>query len=233
MPLRLLELFSGTGSVGKAFQGWEKVSLDIDPKSNATITCDLLEWDYTAFSPGYFDAVWASPPCTEYSIARTTAKTPRNLELADALVRRTIDIIQYFKVKAWWIENPWTGLMKTRDVVQGLPYLVVDYCMYGAPYKKRTLFLTNVSWNFRLCDKSHCIDGRHAMSAQRGPSRINGKARENDTCTLDTLHALPPALCREICSATCLTLGLQRLLHLGAPFSVQSGERTCPLASSQ
>ena len=95
MP-RLLELFSGTGSVGKAFKGWEITSLDLDKKSKATITADVLQWDYTTFSPGHFDCIWASPPCTQYSIARTTAKTPRNLALADALVQRTLDIISFF-----------------------------------------------------------------------------------------------------------------------------------------
>ena len=232
MP-RLLELFSGTGSVGKAFKGWEIVSLDLDKKSKATITSDILQWDYTVFPRGHFDCIWASPPCTQYSICRTTAKTPRNLDLADSRVRRTLEIIAYFNPEVWWVENPFTGLLKGREVVQGLPYLVVDYCMYGSPYKKRTLFLTNVSWPLKLCDKSHCVDGRHSMSAQRRPTRINGVLRENDTCTLDMLHALPERLCAEICTATCLALGLQRLGAPEEPFSYQTGRRTCPLASSR
>ena len=34
MPQRLLELFSGTGSMGRAFEelGWEVTSLDVDPR---------------------------------------------------------------------------------------------------------------------------------------------------------------------------------------------------------
>ena len=69
--MRLLELFKGTGSIGKAFEGWEIVTLDIDPKSSADITADILTWDYSVYSPEYFDVVWGSPPCTEYSKAKT------------------------------------------------------------------------------------------------------------------------------------------------------------------
>jgi site-specific DNA-cytosine methylase len=98
MP-RLLELFSGTGSVGRAFieKGWEVVSVDLDPKANSTITANILTWDYKIEEPGYFDSIWASPVCTHYSIARTTAKTPRDLEGSDRLVQRVLDIIGYHK----------------------------------------------------------------------------------------------------------------------------------------
>ena len=118
--MRLLELFCGTQSVGKAFkkQGWDVVSLDLNPKAGATITADILTWDYTVFEKGSFDFVWASPPCTFYSIARTTARSPRNLELADSIVARTLEIIRFLEPKAWLVENPASGYLKTRDVVQ-------------------------------------------------------------------------------------------------------------------
>ena len=47
MP-RLLELFCGTKSVGRAFEaaGWEVVSLDIVSKFEPTILCDIRSWDY-------------------------------------------------------------------------------------------------------------------------------------------------------------------------------------------
>ena len=94
--MRLLELFSGTGSIGRAFEarGWEVISLDILP--GATITSNILDWDYNKYPPGHFDFVWGSPPCTEYSMARTRANRPRDLDGADALVRKTLEIIEYF-----------------------------------------------------------------------------------------------------------------------------------------
>ena len=74
--MRLLELFSGTGSVGRAFEalGWEVMSLDIMP--GASITSNIMDWDFkNAENVNYYDFIWASPPCTQYSTARTTAKT--------------------------------------------------------------------------------------------------------------------------------------------------------------
>ena len=92
--MRLLELFSGTGSIGRAFeaQGWEVISLDILPP--ATIITHILDWDFREYPPGHFDFIWASPPCTEYSIARTRATRPRDFELADSLVAKALDIIE-------------------------------------------------------------------------------------------------------------------------------------------
>ena len=63
----LLELFSGTGSIGKAFraQGWDVISLDSDPKAfEATITKDILEFEVSELGGRTVDLVWASPPCT-------------------------------------------------------------------------------------------------------------------------------------------------------------------------
>ena len=55
--MKILELFAGTGSVGKVFKewGWEVVSLDRD--TEADIKTDIMDWDYRTYEPGYFDVV--------------------------------------------------------------------------------------------------------------------------------------------------------------------------------
>ena len=150
--MRLLELFSGTNSVGKEFPG-EVVSLDIigTPSSNHIVS-DILEWDYTAFPPDYFEMVWASPPCVQYSRARTTAKTPRDLEGADKLVLQVLEIIAYFDPLYFFIENPWSGLLKGRAIMAHLPTpKKASYCKYGFPYQKHIAIWTNTDIKFLAC----------------------------------------------------------------------------------
>ena len=58
---RMLELFSGTGSVGNVFRakGWDVLSLDRDMP--ADIRSDIMDWDYQTYRPGDFYFIWASP----------------------------------------------------------------------------------------------------------------------------------------------------------------------------
>ena len=98
MP-RLIELFCGTKSISKVFEqhGWTCTSLDFDPKMEPTICCNILDvTPEMILEHGRPDVIWASPLCTMYSRARTTAKTPRDLEGSDKLVQKVIDLARYF-----------------------------------------------------------------------------------------------------------------------------------------
>ena len=83
----LLELFSGTGSVGRSFRarGWEVFSVDINAAAKPTLVTNVLDLQLDALPPRV-DCIWASSPCTHYSRARTKAKTPRDLDGSDILV---------------------------------------------------------------------------------------------------------------------------------------------------
>lgn len=213
MP-RLLELFCGTKSVGRAFEalGWEVVSVDIIPSFNPTIVADIGTWDPSIFPVGHFAAIHASPPCTEYSAARTTAKRPRDLEGSDSLVQKTMQIMEYLKPLVWIMENPWTGLLRKRPFMEPLePRMrVISYCKYNLPYRKHTSIWTNLGafWVHRpkCCAADPCdkiVDGRHPATAQQGPSRHKDKSvKANDTFTQRQLYAFPPELCDELALAT-------------------------------
>ena len=71
--MRMLDLYSGTHSVGRVAQelGYNVTSLDLQ---GADIECNVLEWNYTDYKPGYFDIIWASPPAVK-PLAQSDAPT--------------------------------------------------------------------------------------------------------------------------------------------------------------
>ena len=203
---RCLELFAGTGSIGRAFErlGWEVVSVDIDPKCNPTHVADILSWDYRIYPHGHFGFVWASPVCTHYSVARTTGG-PRDLLSADRLVRRTIEITNWFGCN-WAFENPQSGYLKTRShLVGGLPFFDTSYCRYGYGYRKTTRIWSNPALSLRepCTPRNPCSSmegGRHPMTAQQGRRRSDA-GDANNRCSQRELYRIPDGLCDAIAEA--------------------------------
>ena len=181
--LKVLELFSGTHSVGKCCEslGWDVVSLDLELPADHQI--DIMNFDYKQYPQNSFDIIWASPPCTYYSnlqncwlgrkIKDGTIVSKEWIEEkrkeSDKLITKTLEIIDYFKPELWFMENPQRGQLKDRGVVKGLPYYDVSYCMYSDyGYEKRTRIWTNKkNWNNLICDKSgscgNMIDTSHKL----------------------------------------------------------------------
>jgi site-specific DNA-cytosine methylase len=178
--IRVLELFSGTGSVGKCCDklGWEVVSVDMI--FEATHKCDIMDFDYKQYPKDYFDIIWASPPCTNYSrlqdcflgkkrkgVIYTKEIQEEEMKNDDKLVKKTLEIIEYFNPEYWYIENPAGSKMKDRPFMKDIPNYVLDYCMYcDWGYRKRTRIWTNKKdWKPKLCDgKGTCgnmIDTLH------------------------------------------------------------------------
>jgi len=204
MP-RLLSLFDGTGSICKNFReaGWEIQSLDIDGRFGATLIQDILLWDFQ--NEPVPDIIFSGTPCTEYSQAKTRGY--RNFALADRLVEKQWDIIQHFLNKnpllLYFIENPASSLLWKRKCAEPFAHktVVLDYCSYMAPYRKRTKIATNSSYLPRdLCNPKSCLacpdKKTHSYTAQRGPTK--NKDFKNDRFSMDQLHAYPEVLCLEI-----------------------------------
>jgi len=210
MPV-LLELFSGTKSVGRVFDqhGWDVVSVDLLPRFEPTICKDVLDLtleDIVAKLPKRrqtVDLIWASPTCTQYSQSRRTGP-PRDLIGSDKLVQKVLDLVAHFDVP-FFMENPYTGLLKSRDVVKGIPFRIVDYCQYAdesflGRYRKRTAIWTNTDWvpkralcNPRTCH--FCSDGRkHDHKAEDRGCSLSGQKRSRK----QQLYKIPPALVEEL-----------------------------------
>ena len=158
---RALDLFSGTGSVAKRLRelGFMVITLDVSPKHKPDILVNILRWKYQQrFPPGYFDLIVSSPPCEEYSQAKTTAE--RDLGYSDKCVRKTLEIVKYFQPKMWWLENPRNGLLKNRPFMKNIPFVDVDYCQFSDwGYKKPTRIWGSISvvgWAHKVCDGKTC-----------------------------------------------------------------------------
>ena len=173
--MNILELFSGTHSIGKVFTGENIISVDLDPKFNPTHLVDILTFDYKQYPTDYFNYIHASPPCTEYSQVQVSfygrkrrvngtltdfTKTihQETIKESDKLVLKVFEILEYFKPKYWTIENPyhhnWCSIHK-RPFMLDKPYTLVDYCMYEYPIKKPTIFFNNFGLELKKCDKLH------------------------------------------------------------------------------
>ena len=123
--MKVLELFSGTCSVGKVAKQLDWDSVSVDMILPADHQCDIMNFDYKQYQKNEFDIVWASPPCTAYSNLQgcwlgrkkkggifTQEKMDSDMNDADMIVKKTLEIIEYFDCEYWFMENPQTGKLK-------------------------------------------------------------------------------------------------------------------------
>lgn len=122
----ILDLCGGTGSWSKPYKD---AGYDV---RNIT----LPEFDIRTYKlpdePIY--GILAAPPCTMFSLARTTAKIPRNLDQGLEIVKTCMDIIWKAKPKFWVMENP-KGLLRK---FMGKPAFEFDASEFGCDYNKHT-----------------------------------------------------------------------------------------------
>ena len=203
--MRLLELFSGTQSVSRVArrQGWECVSLDIDPTYSPDLCMSVLDFDEQAYPRDSFDFVWGSPPCESYSNANIRYSTDPGHEAtmakADELVRKTKRIMDHFSSAAWVIENPLGSRLWRREVAQELGGRAhkCSYCQYAMRYRKQTRLQASFTLQLAVCPgpgKCAMMRGtKHLEYAQKG----GGGAEPRYKKTAD-LHRIPEPLVEEI-----------------------------------
>ena len=174
-----LDLFSGTGAVGRrlAELGYRVVSLDIDPRTQPTILCNIMNWNFAQNYPkGFFEVIAASVPCQQYSQARTTRV--RNFEEADKYVQRVLKIVRFYNPRVWWIENPRTGHLKNRPFMKDVPFCDVDYCQFTSwGYPKPTRIWGNEKIGqlpSKLCNPENCPNMVFRANGKKGHREVLG-----------------------------------------------------------
>lgn len=137
--MKVLELFSGTESFSKVARdrGHQTFTVDKEKKFNPNLTKDL--WDVELgdipFKP---DVIWASPPCTHFSIAthRYWANRKPSIQSMQSfnLILRTLSLIMRLNPRFWILENPKSRLRW----LLGNPPNTVYYGSYDHPVLKPT-----------------------------------------------------------------------------------------------
>ena len=157
--MKVLELFAGTRSIGKAFEahGHEVFSIDWDKDfENIDLCADIMTVtaDDILRLFGRPDVIWASPDCTTFSIAaishhRKKDPVTGNLDpiseyarSCDKIDQHVLQLIHDLEPKFYFIENP-RGGMRKMSWMQGLPRYTVTYCQYGDTRMKPTDIWTN------------------------------------------------------------------------------------------
>lgn len=126
----ILDLCGGTGS-------WSKPWVEAGYK---VINVTLPEYDVMTYKLPEEPVVGilAAPPCTMFSLARTTAKTPRDFEKGMEVVKACLELIWAARargdLKFWALENPTAYL---RQFLGKPPFIFQPYD-FGDRYKKRT-----------------------------------------------------------------------------------------------
>ena len=205
--MKVLELFSGTGSVKKICDklGWECISVDItDELHPVDYKVNILEWDYKVL-PKDFDIVWASPPCNSFSsmlfIHKHIDQAKRIREEGLPLLDKTLEIIDYFNPNYFCIENPQMGKMKNfmSDLI---PYIDVCYCRYGYDYKKPTRIWTNIDYDGKWCNhkKKHKYMIGSTRTGAKKPTRGYATTNLMGNMSLAQKYSIPPKLIEELFS---------------------------------
>lgn len=204
--MNVLELFAGSRSFGKVAErmNCNVFSTDILPYDGINYASDILNFDYSKinFQP---DIIWASPPCTYFSVASighhwNKNHTPKsdNALLGVKIVEKTLEIIKYFNPKFYFIENP-RGKLRKLKVMLNLPRTTIMYCQYGDIRMKPTDIWSN---NLYCLENPNgfvsrtCYNNRkkcHHESAPRG-SRTGTQGLDNAYIR----SKIPEQLCEEI-----------------------------------
>lgn len=205
--LKVLELFAGTRSIGKAFEEkghqvfsveWNRDFADIDLYQDiSTLTSEDIILKF-----GRPDVIWASPDCSTFSIASISHHRRRDeltghlhpktdyAKFCDKVDVHVLELIRELQPKYWFIENP-RGGMRKMSFMQGLPRYTVTYCQYGDTRMKPTDIWTNhPNPQFKpMCKNGDPCHEKAPRGSKTGTQGLKGSKNRS---------VIPQELCRHI-----------------------------------
>lgn len=195
--MRLLELFCGTKSIGKVFEkhGWEVTSVDFDPQFEPSICADIRYLDIVEDLAYRYDFIWASPPCTTFSVASigkhwNKDHTPKTQAAEEGylILERAVEIIELFNAP-FVLENP-RGKMRRMPILDAYNRYTVAYCQYGDFRQKPTDLWSNMELDLKpMCQRgSSC----HAAAPRGSKTGTQGMGTKIDK------GVIPEELCEDI-----------------------------------
>ena len=207
--MRTVELFSGTKSFSKVAKkyGHSTFTIDFSPTDQPDLCADILAVD----SLPSCDILWASPPCTCFSVASIGTHwgggyrvyEPKSLGAKTSLlvIQKMLDLINKTKPKYWFIENP-RGVLRKLPIMQGLTRHTITYCQYGDDRMKPTDIWTNYKeWTPKKpCkngDTCHVSAPRGSRTGTQGIKGARDRSRIPDGLSIEIFDALNPTTEKE------------------------------------
>ena len=202
--MKILELFAGSRSIGKEADklGYEVFSSDLEDFGGIDYVVDVLEFDIDKV-PFIPDVIWASPPCTGFSVAAIGKNWVKGEEfepktdsarLGIKLVKKTLELIEHYKKLnpdlIWYIENP-RGKLRKAPFMKELLNHTVTYCQYGDTRMKPTdIWTNNKNWKPRpMCKNGDPCHVSAPLGSRTGTQGLKGNFERSK---------IPAELCREV-----------------------------------
>ena len=206
--MKVLELFSGMESFSKVARerGHEVFTVDIDKRFNPSLCKDIMEVTSEEILDkfGKPDFIWASPPCTTFSVAsiyrywdKGKPKNDKTLE-GIAIVKKTIRLIKELNPKFYVIENP-RGMLRKQDCMQELHRDTITYCQYGSKTQKPTDLWNNLNHSFKpMCKPGSSCHEKASRGSKNGIQGINNSFSNLGSNGRILRAIVPKELCLEI-----------------------------------
>jgi hypothetical protein len=146
---------------------------------------------------GHPDIIWASPPCTKFSVMTIYRNwtnnndgtyTPKNKETIESieLVKHMLELIKQLNPTFWVIENP-RAMLRKQTFMPNDKRKTVTYCQYGLEYQKATDLWTNIdNWKPKpMCSPKSPCHVRAPRGSRYGIQGVDGLRKNRNQKHLD------------------------------------------------